>query len=316
MEVLSRSALVSVGVIAYNSSTTVIRTLDSIAAQTYSNLELIISDDHSTDDTVKICRQWVSLNKDRFSNIRIIERERNGGVSKNLNTVISAANGIWIKTIAADDILLPNCITDNITFITKEISANVVFSKARVVYESDGSIINTDTFLPEESCKTCFDKTAEEQYNTLLLYNFAPAISAFWRSSFAVSHPFSNKYPFCEDLPQWLNLTALGEKLYYFDTETVLYRRGDSLTNANSLSFVNQKFFDSYKAVFFAEIYEPLKALNPQRAERVKKEFLIGEIAVVLLHNRRNVFTRGILLLFKILLGVRFIHFLDPMSVR
>jgi len=44
--------LVSIVVVTYNSSSTILETLDSIKAQTYRNIELIVSDDHSTDNTI------------------------------------------------------------------------------------------------------------------------------------------------------------------------------------------------------------------------------------------------------------------------
>lgn len=55
--------LVSVSVITYNSAKTVLETLESIKAQTYQNLELIVSDDCSTDNTVELCRNWIEQNK-------------------------------------------------------------------------------------------------------------------------------------------------------------------------------------------------------------------------------------------------------------
>ena len=50
--------LVSVVVVVYNSSETVVETLDTILKQTYRNIELIVADDCSTDDTVKIVKSW------------------------------------------------------------------------------------------------------------------------------------------------------------------------------------------------------------------------------------------------------------------
>lgn len=56
-----KNPLVSVIVITYNSSKYVLETLNSVAAQTYDNIELIISDDCSKDNTVEICRNWLKM---------------------------------------------------------------------------------------------------------------------------------------------------------------------------------------------------------------------------------------------------------------
>ncbi len=58
--------LVSVLVITYNSEKYVIETLNSIKNQTYNNLELIISDDNSQDNTINLCEHWVNENKSFF----------------------------------------------------------------------------------------------------------------------------------------------------------------------------------------------------------------------------------------------------------
>lgn len=68
--------LVSVSVITYNSAKTVIETLDSIKAQTYQNIELIVSDDCSTDNTVEICRDWLTKNEKRFVRMELITVEK------------------------------------------------------------------------------------------------------------------------------------------------------------------------------------------------------------------------------------------------
>lgn len=58
---MMKNPLVSVIVITYNSSKYVLETLNSVAAQTYDNIELIISDDCSVDNTVEICRNWLKM---------------------------------------------------------------------------------------------------------------------------------------------------------------------------------------------------------------------------------------------------------------
>ena len=62
------SELVSIITPTYNSAKYVLETLESIKSQTYHNIELIISDDASQDNTVDICELWLKENKERFRN--------------------------------------------------------------------------------------------------------------------------------------------------------------------------------------------------------------------------------------------------------
>lgn len=94
--------IISVAVITYNSSKTVIETLDSIYHQTYGaeNIELIISDDASIDNTVAVIDDWLTLHESSFNKVIFFKNEVNGGVSKNINLAWTASTSEWIKTIA------------------------------------------------------------------------------------------------------------------------------------------------------------------------------------------------------------------------
>ena len=128
--------LVSIIVATYNSSRFVIETLESAKAQTWQNIELVVSDDCSADNTVELCRNWIAQNKDRFVNTQLITVPANTGVSANCNRMIQSSVAEWIKMIAGDDILLPNCIEDNMQFVHLNPEASIVFSKV-LLYKND-----------------------------------------------------------------------------------------------------------------------------------------------------------------------------------
>ena len=106
--------IVSIIVITYNSSKYVLETLKSALNQTYNNIELIISDDCSTDNTISICQNWLDENKYRFVDVKIVANKNNNGIPANCNRGINASTGDWIKLVAGDDVLCPNCISDNL----------------------------------------------------------------------------------------------------------------------------------------------------------------------------------------------------------
>ena len=99
---MSLQPLISVIVITYNSSSTILETLDSIKRQTYSNIELVVSDDCSKDDTVKKAQNWIL---DNNINGIVVTTKKNAGIPANVNKGIKAAKGTLVKIIAGDDIL-------------------------------------------------------------------------------------------------------------------------------------------------------------------------------------------------------------------
>ncbi len=87
-----------------------LETLESAFRQTYKEIELIVSDDCSTDNTFELCQQWVEEHKERFVRTLCTQTPHNGGIVWNYNHALQHAQGEWIKYIAGDDILCDNCI--------------------------------------------------------------------------------------------------------------------------------------------------------------------------------------------------------------
>lgn len=138
-----QNLLVSVIVITYNSSKYVLETLESIKRQTYSNLEVIISDDCSADNTVEICREFLDENQNirYFKEAKIVSTSKNSGITPNYNNGLKYATGEWIKYIAGDDILIENCIEEYVRFVLKENDLYIAVCGMDFFYTETPSII-------------------------------------------------------------------------------------------------------------------------------------------------------------------------------
>lgn len=219
--------LVSIVVIAYNSTDYILETLESVRLQTYAHLELIISDDGSKDDTVAVCREWVTRYGSRFKRTQIVTADTNRGIPANCNRGVAATEGEWIKLIAGDDILLPDCIFANINFVAdkpdaKIILSNMIFFRDRTVpKEIIGVMKPPRPELWNESM------SSGQQYKALLL-DFCGNTPSFFIAKEVFSHiQFDERYKFMEDYPFVLNATKRGYKLLYMNTDTVMYRKRD-----------------------------------------------------------------------------------------
>lgn len=122
--------LVSVLVPSYNHERYIVQCLDSVVADGYGNLELIILDDGSTDSTCETAARWLSANKDRFSGGVHLSRQANQGVVKTLNTLVSRANGDYFTLLASDDCLLPGGIEARIDYLRRHPQHLAVFADA------------------------------------------------------------------------------------------------------------------------------------------------------------------------------------------
>jgi len=244
-EIKNRNSLVSVIVITYNSAKYILETLESAKAQSYQNIELIVSDDCSTDDTIKICKNWISENKNRFVRTKFITVKKNTGISSNCNRGLFAAKGKWVKQIAGDDILLPNCIDDNIEFTRINKKAKFIFSTYR--YLINGKISSRYYFR-----RSFYKKNNIQQIKTILKGIGVNSPTCFIsRIDLIKLGGYNENYEFLEDAPLWLKASSKGYKLYAFESCTVIYRiHAENSCLSNGTDFINLKYYDSQKKFY------------------------------------------------------------------
>ena len=227
---------VSIGITTYNSAKTVVETLDSIYAQDYQALHLIISDDYSTDDTLKLVRNWLDkeANKNRFLSTRLVTVTKNTGVSANCNRLIQASRTSWIKFIAGDDILLPNCIADNMEFVAEHPEAKVIFSQVELYrnnFDHGNYLRITPANFPNNLMHLEF--SALDQWKILLesdRIHYTPSYF-FNKEAIEAVNGYDEQNRFQEDYPMWLKLTQAGYRLHYFHKPTVGYRQHQAALN-------------------------------------------------------------------------------------
>lgn len=242
--------LVSIIVITYNSSKYVLETLESAKAQTYQNIELIVSDDGSTDNTVEICREWIEKNKERFVHTELITVEKNTGIPANCNRGVKAAQGEWVKLIAGDDTLKKEAISSYINFISIHPECSLLHSSIEIyknkIENENKQQTKNHLFLTEKL-------NANVQFELLSLGNLIYAPSVIIKKSLLDKlEGFDESIPLCEDWPFWLKATKNGFKFYYLDIPCANYRIHDSsiFSSAMNKNIFNPEFIKINKIVF------------------------------------------------------------------
>lgn len=128
--------LVSIGVPVYNGEKYLRRALDSLLAQNYPKIELIVSDNASTDNTQAICREYAAVD----SRLCYYRNEANIGMLSNFAKVLRLAGGAYFMWAAADDYWAPDFVLTMINELERHPEAGVAMSAVDLVDEESALV--------------------------------------------------------------------------------------------------------------------------------------------------------------------------------
>lgn len=286
-------ALVSIIVVTYNSSMTVIETLDSIKKQEYRNLELIISDDCSQDTTVPDCQKWLNEHKERFVNAILVTSPINTGVSANCNRGFRKAKGEWLKCIAGDDLLFPNCIAEFVN--TYKGKAGIVVGRCQKFYVSETGEKHYSEQI-EPSCEEMerFDKeTVQKHYRRMLIFgNYVFASAVFIkRNKWNEVGEFDERYKMLEDYPYWIRCLSLGHKMDFIALPVAYYRYDFGSLTSSADKFYNINYWECFNKYKREVIYPLISMWNIGYWENEGIQKLRFYILYHIFHNKKSSIT-------------------------
>jgi alpha-1,3-rhamnosyltransferase len=242
--------LVSIVVITYNSSKYIVETLESVKSQKYRDIELIISDDCSTDDTVDICKGWIAEHEKRFVNVKMVTTPKNTGVAPNCNRGINASKGEWIKLLVGDDKLFSYTISEFVDF-TRKNDCQVCCCKLKMFGDDEKYMRKTETVY--EKYYEMIDKDLKYQKKMNARELFVPGPGLFFsRELFRAVGGFVEEYPFAEEWPFTTKILNGGRKIFMLDKYLYNYRiRAGSLCREEF--GMNVRVFRDMKKYVFKE---------------------------------------------------------------
>ena len=125
------NSLVSICIPTYNGEAFLAEALESALGQTYRNIEVIISDDSSSDDTLRIAELYKSK-----SEIPIyVFHHQPSGIAANWDHAARKAQGKYIKFLFQDDLLMPSCVEEMLEVFAADETIGLVFSKRQIIAE-------------------------------------------------------------------------------------------------------------------------------------------------------------------------------------
>ncbi len=267
------NSLISVLIPAYNHEKYVEETIKSIISQSYKNIELIIVDDGSQDNTFNKIMELEKQCKERFANV-IFTRKENEGIIKTLNFALEKATGEYIYLIASDDIAEKNAIETLYNFLSNnqeyalvvgdnyiidelgqkcywDLCRNNIYDLEKAKYKTFGD------YLKKARKDINFNSIQFGNYRSLVKGNYIPNGYLIRKSIIDQIGGYSEKAPL-EDYYLMLQISKIA-KLRYIDIPLFNYRWHSNNTIKNSEKmhkytlttlkyekqfWVNNKFYD------------------------------------------------------------------------
>ncbi|MEW5781485.1 MAG: glycosyltransferase [Pseudomonadota bacterium] len=199
---LSDSAppLITVIALCYNHARFVLECLESIRAQTYQDFELIVTDDHSQDNSAEIISDWLSK---YYPQAIFIRHDKNAGLCRTLNEAIGQAHGQFIAMIATDDKWLPNRLEFHLKRF-QELPEHfaVIYSDTFQIDESGNPLPNT--FL--EAQRPGFHPPSGRVFKDLIDRNFVHPLATTIRRKAIIDVGGYDEQMVVEDYDMWLRL--------------------------------------------------------------------------------------------------------------
>lgn len=217
---------VTIVVVTYNSAEFVGETLASVAAQDYAGpLQVIVSDDGSTDETLTIAREWAERNVGRFDEVTVIQTPHNLGIVGNYNFALKHVKGEWVKYIAGDDRLRPDCIRE---FVNATMHSDDKFYICAIVpFDAEGFQ------APRLRCLDRFknaDCRAQERALAEIPYLIEGPTLFIHVATLRQLGGYDEKYPLVEDWPTAMKFIYNGFRIDPINKPLVEYREHQSVS--------------------------------------------------------------------------------------
>ncbi|EJL6928529.1 glycosyltransferase family 2 protein [Vibrio alginolyticus] len=221
------SLLVSVIMPTYNSTGTVVESIQSVLSQTYKNWELIIVDDRSTDNTWQVIQTYA----DKYDNIRVYQNKENLGAGASRNFAIKKARGRFIAFLDSDDLWTEDKLAEQIPFMLENNYPLTYTHYRRFTSEEELSVVTAPEYTT---------------YKKLMYSNVIGCLTAVYDAQ-ALGKRYMPLIRKRQDMGLWLDILKDTPKAYCLPKPLAKYRMDSGMT-ANKFSVL------SYQWKFYRDV--------------------------------------------------------------
>ncbi len=237
------TGLVSVVVASYNHARYLPRRMESLIGQTYPNIEILVIDDCSPDNSVEVLRTYT-----HHPRVRLIERERNGGWVSVSNQGIALARGEYILFANCDDDCEPQMIERLVAALALQPEAGLAFCRSSMVDEH-GVCIGDDFTVREPAFRArCADDcvlSRDEMRRFLMHSCVIPNLSAalIRRNCFERVGTLSHEYKACSDWDLFFRIADYFDFVYVVEPLNHFRQHGRTIRSATKGRITYDEFF-------------------------------------------------------------------------
>lgn len=262
--------IVSIGIGSYNNAAYLEILLDSVRAQTYPAVELIVVDDCSTDGSAELIRRW--MERTNYP-VRFLQHEQNQGLVRTFSACTRLATGHFVSLVGSDDVLDPEMIARTVTEFNRQgLECGAVYADCRLI-DSAGQEI-APSFLRYFN-PAYADALPEGNMIVPLLRGFyLPTLTTTVRREALEAVGPHDETLFSEDLDMWLRISRKF-RFVYLPSVLGSYRvHNRSAIHTNRLA-LNETYFRIYRKAYF-EGEEEWTAARRKLAEHAEHYYASG----------------------------------------
>lgn len=207
-ELITNDPLVSVIIPCYNHGGYLSQAIESVLNQTYSNVEIIVIDDGSVDDTALVAKKYEKIK---------YHHQQNQGLSASRNKGLELSKGDFIVFLDADDWLLAEAVSQNLQMLQLHPGVALVSGGHIFYYE------------PEEKKWEIFKEVNKDHYQQLLMGNYIGMPSAvMYQRWAAIQYPFNTQLKNCEDYEQYFRILRKHPVVHHTGLIAVYRKHGNN----------------------------------------------------------------------------------------
>jgi len=274
---INNKPLVSICIPTYNGEKYIEESLNSALEQTYKNIEIIVSDDASRDNTLQIIEKKL---KNSGVVYRIYHNKPNG-IGANWNNCVRKAKGDYIKFLFQDDILQPECIEKLIKVALLDKNIGLVFSKREFIYnqkndffedwiEKYGTLHNDWKNLQQVNDGKQLLKNCINLFDTIIKNKVGePSVTLLNKQIFKKIGFFNESLVQILDYEFWYRVFH-KYKIGFIDENLVSFRLHSEQATQKNIN--NNSDYDIYPKLLYKNIYS---SLHPELQKKLFKKYNI-----------------------------------------